>query len=227
MSLYIPGIRDFILDYESLGLAPDGAVVDLAVIAFDNDAYNPPTFKQLVDSALHVKFDRDSQKGVRVFDPGVIQWWKTQEEAALKLLAKSDRDVLIPDGMEMVVKYLKDNKVDQWKSHGFCRGMSFDFAIAEDMIRKHYGTRDTFKVDWCKFWNQRDIRTAIEYTLMTRGMTECPLPKGTLDGFVRHNSIHDCAKDVLMLIYAQRYALGLEDCPSEEDADPNSLKKTR
>ncbi|UQJ95809.1 exonuclease A [Klebsiella phage CPRSB] len=45
------------------------------------------------------------------------------------------------------------------------------------------------------FWNSRDVRTAIENRLLTRGVTTCPLRKGMLDGFIQHDSIHDCAKD--------------------------------
>ena len=51
-----------------------------------------------------------------------------------------------------------------------------------------------------------------------------PLRKGILDGFIHHNSLHDCAKDVLALIYARRYAWGLEEIPSPEDVDPITIK---
>ena len=52
-----------------------------------------------------------------------------------------------------------------------------------------------------------------------------PLRNGVLTGFVAHDSIHDCAKDVIMLKTAQRYALGLETMPEPEDTDPQTVKK--
>jgi hypothetical protein len=62
---------------------------------------------------------------------------------------------------------------------------------------------------------------------MTRGLTTTPLHKGVLDGFIAHDSIHDCAKDILMLKYAQRYALGLDEAPVGDEIDPLSLPKGR
>ena len=220
-------IKDFMLDAETAGYAPDGAVVDMAVLTFVNDPHAPPTFKELCDSAIRVKFNLSDQKGTRVFDKEVIDWWRTQDEEARKHLRVSPEDVSIIEGVARIESFLKESGVDPWKSQGFCRGMSFDFPIMQNILQQVSGLRDTFKLDWCKFWNQRDTRTFIEATLMTRGMTECPLPKGTLTGFVKHNSVHDIARDCLMVIYSQRYALGLEDAPTQEEADPHSIKQKR
>lgn len=222
---------DFCLDYETLGNAPEGAVIDLAIVTFKDDPHNPPTFKELVERGLQVKFNIQDQKQngytPRKFDKDAIDWWKLQSAEARVCLQPSANDTTLQDGVKKVEQYLLDNGIDKWQSIGWCRGQSFDFGIMVDMIRQVYNTRETFELEWCKFWKQRDIRTGIERTLMKRDMTECPLPAGTLDGFIHHNSIHDVAKDILMLIYAQRYALGLEECPSDENADPNSLKKKR
>jgi hypothetical protein len=224
-------IVDFCIDYESLGHAPEGATIDLAMICFVDNPHNPPTFKSLIDSGIKIKFDLHSQKNdgeyPRVFDRDVFEWWKNQTPNAKQEVVPRPDDLDIHQGVKLVEDFAKEQGVDPWKSLGWCRGQSFDFALMLSQIRQVYQTRDTFNLEWCKFWNQRDMRTAIERTLMKRGMTECPLPNGTLDGFVHHNSLHDVAKDILMLIYAQRYAMGLETCPSEEDADPNSIKKKR
>jgi len=216
---------DFILDWETMGAAPEGAVVDLSVVAFKNDPYNPPNFEDLIASGKRVKFSLSMQKGQRVFDKSTIEWWKKQSEEAKKNIKSHPDDVSVKDGLETILEFLKSQGVDPWKSHGFCRGQSFDFPILVDVIRQVHGTRDTFNLEPVKFWNQRDIRTAIEYTLMKRDMTLTPLRKGLIDGFVHHDSIHDCAKDVMMLIYAQRYALGLEQAPGKEDTDPLTIKE--
>lgn len=222
---------DFILDYESMGSAPEGATIDLATICFKNDPHNPPTFDELVANGIRAKFDLASQKPTgsfpRVFDQSTMDWWRQQSEEARANLRATPDDLSIEDGLNKILNFLKEKGVDAWQSQGWCRGMSFDFGILLDQIRQVYKTRETFHLEPCKFWNQRDVRTAIESTLMVRGMTECPLPAGTLDGFVAHDSIHDCAKDILMLIYSQRYAMGLEEAPTEETADPRSVKKKR
>ena len=224
-------VTDFMLDYETMGSAPEGATIDLAATCFKNDPHNPPTFKELVENGVRAKFSLIDQKPTgnfpRVFDQGTIEWWKNQSEEARLNLRPTPNDLSVEDGLMKVLNHLKDQGVDAWQSQGWCRGMSFDFGILLDQIRQVYKTRETFHLEPCKFWNQRDVRTAIESTLMVRGMTECPLPAGTLDGFVAHDSIHDCARDILMLIYSQRYALGLEEAPTEENADPHSVKKKR
>ncbi|MGL4521772.1 MAG: 3'-5' exoribonuclease domain-containing protein [Bacilli bacterium] len=220
--------NDFMIDFESYGLAPDGAFIDLAIIIFKDDPHNPPTFDELVTNGKRIKFDITSQRKEfpRVFDRSTIEWWKQQSEDARAMIKAAPHDVSLKAGMEEAIDYIRSN-TDKRKSLGWCRGNSFDFPMYLTALRQIRDTRDVWDDEPCFFWNQRDTRTAIERTLMSRGMTECPLPMGTLDGFVAHNSVHDVAKDILMLIYAQRYVLGLEDCPTQETADPRSVKKSR
>ncbi len=216
-------MKDFIIDYETMGAAPDGAVVDLSAVVFEFDIENPPTFSDLVEQSYNAKFSLADQKGVRFFDKGTIDWWKKQVPEAQLALKPSDKDVSVEDGIMGFIGFLQENGIDGWKSHGYCRGQSFDFPLMVDCLKQIHRTRDTFNHEPCKFWNQRDVRTAIENTMMVRDQTTVPLRKGLIDGFVKHNSIHDCAKDVLMLIYARRYALGLEDIPKLDEADENTV----
>lgn len=225
---------DFIIDFETMGSGEKAAVIDLAVIAFDPNPEVVETFDELVSRGIKIKFDLKSQKGHRLFTKSTIEWWKNQSPEARKNIAPSDEDVSTIDGIAKFNDYINAHNIDPWKSQGWCRGMSFDFPILVDLIRDvqrlngvSENELDTFKLEPCKFWNQRDIRTRIEALLLVRDMTTCPLPKGTLDGFVAHDSIHDCAKDILMMKYALRYAMGLEDAPSEEECDPLSLPTKR
>jgi hypothetical protein len=154
-----------------------------------------------------------------------IAWWKEQDEAAKKNLKASPEDLTIEEAIPQLLDYLKKSGVNAWKSQGWCRGMSFDFPILVDMIRQTFKTDVTEDFEPVKFWAQRDIRTAIESLALTRGLSMTPLRNGVLTGFVAHDSIHDCAKDVIMLKTAQRYALGLETMPEPEDTDPQTVKK--
>lgn len=221
---------DFIIDLETFGSSEKAAVVDLSVIAFDPDPTKIETFSELVKRGKRIKFDLNSQRGQRLFSTSTINWWKKQSPEARKNLAPTANDVHIFEGYKQLIEYLKDAGVSS-SSLGYCRGQSFDFPILTGIIRDYvqHTTKckpediDTFNYEPVKFWNQRDIRTAIESLLLTRGLTTCPLKVGVLDTFIKHDSIHDCAKDILMLKYAQRYALGLEEAPSKEDTDPLSI----
>ncbi|ANT40451.1 exonuclease [Klebsiella phage vB_KpnM_KpV477] len=226
--------KDFIIDFETFGNVSSSSVIDLALITFDSDPEIIESFDELVNRGHRIKFDLKSQKGHRLFGKSTLEWWKKQSAEARANLASTPDDLSVIAGIKEAQQYLIDNGIHPWDSFGWCRGQSFDFPIFVDCLRDVQRAQgiseeeiDTFKEEPCKFWNQRDIRTAIESLLLTRGLTTTPLPKGTLDGFIAHDSIHDCAKDILMLKYAQRYALGLSEAPSPEDTDPLSLPKGR
>lgn len=225
---------DVVIDYETFATTSKAAAIDLSLVAYDSDPTVVQSLDELISKGLRVKFDLASQKGDRLFSKSTLAWWKEQSAEARKNLAPTADDKTVIEGIKIVLDWLREQGIDQWNSQMWCRGMSFDFPIFTDMIRELYRAEgvpeneiDTFKLEPVKFWNQRDIRTAIEAYSMVRGMTTTPLPNGTLKGFVAHDSLHDCAKDILMLKYAQRYALGLDECPSEAEADPLSLSKTR
>lgn len=222
-------IIDVMFDFETFAKGAKAAVIDVAVIPFDADAAVVETFDELVSRALHVKFNLQSQKGKREFDKGTVEWWKNQSAEAKAGLVPSDNDVTTEVGTKLIVDFIKNSGVNFWESQGWCRGQSFDWPILVDLIKTHLAGEDgdTFKLEPVAFWNQRDVRTAIESLLLVRDLTTTPLPKGTLNGFIAHNSIHDTAKDILMLKYAKRYAMGLEDAPSESETDPLSLPKGR
>lgn len=227
-------MKDFIIDFETFGNVSNSSVIDLALITFDSDPEIIESFDELVNRGHRIKFDLKSQKGHRLFGKSTLEWWKKQSAEARANLASTPDDLSVIAGIKEAQQYLIDNRIHPWDSFGWCRGQSFDFPIFVDCLRDVQRAQgiseeeiDTFKEEPCKFWNQRDIRTAIESLLLTRGLTTTPLPKGTLDGFIAHDSIHDCAKDILMLKYAQRYALGLSEAPSPEDTDPLSLPKGR
>lgn len=226
--------KDFIIDFETFGNVSSSSVIDLALITFDSDPEVLESFDELVKRGHRIKFDLKSQKGHRLFGKSTLEWWKKQSAEARANLASTPDDLSVIAGIKEAQQYLIDNGIHPWDSFGWCRGQSFDFPIFVDCLRDVQRAQgiseeeiDTFKEEPCKFWNQRDIRTAIESLLLTRGLTTTPLPKGTLNGFIAHDSIHDCAKDILMLKYAQRYALGLSEVPSPEDTDPLSLPKGR
>lgn len=216
-------MKDFIIDFETFDSSATAMVIDCAVVPFDPDPTIVQSFDELTKQGKRVKFSLASQKGVRTVNPDTVAWWKIQVPEAKKNLVPSDSDLTVEDGTIELLDFLKSSGVDLWKSQGWCRGQSFDFPIFTNLMQQTFKTRNLEKVDPIKFWNQRDIRTAIEALSLTRGMMMTPLRNGLLDGFVAHDSIHDCAKDILMLKTAWRYAMGLEEIPPEGDIDPQTV----
>lgn len=214
---------DLVYDYETVGPAPNGAVVELSYTPFLDQPDNVPTFEELVNKSRKYKFNVRKQIPKRISDKGTIEWWKKQDPEAQKILKALPDDLDLYDGMNQFFADLKADGVDRWQSFDYCRGPEFDRAILIDIVRQMHGKLDVFNEMPTVFWNSRDVRTAIENRLMVRGMTYTPLRRGILNGFIKHDSRHDCAKDVLMLIYAKRYAFGLEDAPEGDDIDPLSL----
>lgn len=220
---------DFVYDWETVGPAPKGAVVELSYTPFVDDPNNPPTFKELVARSRKYKLNVRQQisSGNRISDKSTIEWWKKQDPEAQKILKALPDDLILDEAMLQFFADLKSDGIDRWHSFDYCRGPEFDRAIMIDILRTSHKKLDVFNEMPTAFWNSRDIRTAIENRLMARGMSYTPLRVGMLDGFIKHDSRHDCAKDVLMLIYATRYAMGLEDAPEGDDIDPLSLPPKR
>lgn len=211
---------DFIIDYETLSARPDCVILDVAVIPFVNDFQNLPTFNELIESGLNIKLKISSQRAIgRSVCSSTLDFWKKQDNAAKVILKPTPHDVELYESHDKIKEFLYERGVMYNKSQGWCRGF-FDFPIFADVMSKQFETTHSQPHEIIAQGKMREIRTVIEAHLGVRGKTVCPLPKGTLPNFIHHNSLHDCAKDVLMLLYAQRYAYGIEDVPSYEDAEP-------
>lgn len=208
-------IHDFLIDIETGGYPPNGVVFDIAVIPFvlDEDFY----FNELTSRGIKIKLSNIKQDG-RVFDQGVIDWWKKQSPEAKINLMPLEEGVSPDEAIDTLMEFLQSNGVNFWKSHIWTRG-NYDMQFIIDMIRNKLGTRETFYNEPVFFGNCRDIRTGIEQILLTRDACVAPLHKDVLQGFVKHDSIHDCAKDILMLNYARAYAMGTKQIPDDNDID--------
>lgn len=203
-------MKDFIIDFETLGTNSDCVVVDLSVIVFDIDEIS--TLQDLKSAGKKIKFSIKDQKAFgRTISETTLEWWKNQpKEARMNLVPKED-DFTIEEGIKEFLRFIETQGITD-KSHGWCRGMSFDFPILKSLIAHVFEDPESYMP--CKFWNQRDIRTAIEAYALNRDFRDVPLPEGTLDGFVAHDSLCDCAKDILYLQYSKAYALGKLEIPS-------------
>lgn len=216
-------ITDFIIDFETLNTTPEAILVECSAIPFVLDIANPPKFNDLVNSGIKIKFDIQSQKLLgRTTSSGTIKWWKNQGEEARKLLRPTKEDVTLFDGYEVIRDFFLNNDIKFKKSHIWTRG-EMDVLWLRSWYKYSLDLSDDDVSDMTPvmFNNFREIRSVVESNL-SRDQTYCPLPVGSLPGFVKHDSLHDCARDVMMLVWSKRYSYGLEDIPSE--IDPNSKR---
>lgn len=202
--------KTFIFDLETLGGSPDGVIVSAAFLVFDlNDKES--TFEDLVSNALYVKFDVKQQKTLgRNIDQDVLAWWKKQSKEAQAELLPSKNDVKVDEGIDTINKYLRDHGITRKNAFGFCRGQSFDFPLIESL----YKTANRFDEWPCMFWNQRDTRTYLGTMVGKLDIKDIPLPPNVIQGFIHHNAVHDIAKDVLSMRYAEMYAFGEAEVPN-------------
>lgn len=213
---------DIIIDYEGFAVTPDAAVIELGAVAFEHTLEKIPDFKQLVDSGFKCKFDIKHQKGKRRIDSATVSWWKSQALEAKVILIPSGSDVSIEEGHKLFIQWIENNTGYNGKSHLYCRGNNYDIPLMDDCF-KSVGMRHAIME---RFWKFRDVRTRIEALTLQRDMTKVPVRRELLPNFIHHNSIHDCAKDAVMLILAGRYALDLEEVPDKMECHEVSVDFT-
>lgn len=210
--------KSILLDFETVDVKPTALVLDLAAVVFyehelDNfsDLINDPT------RTFRVKFDVRTQVG-RTVGASTLEWWAKQTGDARAVFDPSAQDVSLHDGLLAFEAFCKSAGVDPKHSLGYVRGASFDFPLLADIVEKLFksfgGDYSSFPVP---FWMQRDVRTAISYAMLDPHLRQLPVPKGLFEGFIKHNSIHDCCKDVILLQHALGYGLGTIEVPDDFD----------
>lgn len=210
-----------LFDWETLGIRPNSVVLDLAAVVFNIEEKD--TFEKLVNDkerTFRVKFEVASQisQWKRKTDSSTLDWWLKQGEDAQKVLKPSSEDVALGEAMLLFRKFVEHHNIWPNKSSlAYVRGQSFDFPLMVNILDQL--AWEDFHIDSfpVKFWNQRDVRTAIAHDVCTPNQTKCPLPKGIFDNFIAHNSVHDCVRDVISIQHAWGYKTGTIEVPEEFD----------
>lgn len=220
-------MKRFVFDFETLGQDQDSVVLSLALTFFDNKI---KSFQEYIDQTYYWKFEIDHQLEVykRRIDRSTLDWWDKQDPDVKRAqFEPTDNDVSLVDFILQFKAVLDENGVNN-KTLGYVRGQSFDFPILSNIIKQVAPEIDSFEINPAffpiPFWNQRDIRSYLSGLLCSPESTKCPIPNGVLDGFEHHNPIHDNARAILMIQYAEAYANGDMEPPEEEDWDENSMK---
>jgi hypothetical protein len=175
-----------VIDLETLGLRADTVILSCGVVLVDLNGNQ--SFEELVESGVQVYLDQTVQKcWGRTTTPLTLQWWEDQEinnPDACYCLDPVDSFVNHPTELMEIIKNhwsSMDLKNLKW----FARNPVFDFSILNDLCI--YCEIDTA---W-RYGMVRCVKTYIEMTGQ--------IYKIKPENYIPHNSLHDAAKDALLL----------------------------
>jgi hypothetical protein len=187
----------FVFDIETLGVESTSVVLSAAIVYFDIS--KNPSYQDLLDNALFVKFNsKDQIKRLdRVVDLGTLEWWKNQHEYTRKVsLEPSSEDVSAEDGIIMLHNYMNKipnaNKMTMW-TRGSLDQMAIDSLCKRVDMQMLTG-----------YNMYRDVRTAVDcFTGSTNGYCNVEYPGFDRAAVIKHHPVHDCALDAMMLMYGK------------------------
>lgn len=204
-------VVDILIDFEGLATTPNAVALELGAVAFVNDPSERPDYDKIKETGFRCKFNIKTQRG-RYVDPDTVKWWKEQSAEAKAVLYPDAIDVTLVDGIKAFFEWLEEVGATG-KSHLYCRGNNYDIPLLCDIMQQEGLTHGITQ----RFGKYRDVRTFIEATMGVRDCCKVPLPKGSMTNFVHHSGLDDCAKDAMMILYAQRYAYDLDEMPTNAD----------
>ena len=210
---------DFVIDWETMGSDPDTIVLSFAISPFIEDQIE--SYESIVSKSKYWKFDLESQHADgRSVNLDTLEWWETQPKALKdSQFNPTPNDIKLKEFVVELEEYLAASGLSKY-SQLYCRGASFDYPILAHIVKTY--SNHNHKMWPVAFWNQNCIRSYIRGMFVSRNTSKVPLPKGSIDGFVAHDPLHDCARGVMHIQYARSYAAGLIDIPEGDDIDPNS-----
>lgn len=185
-------IYHLVVDLETLDTIPTSVILSFGCSLFAFEEKNAD-FEHYIKTGFYTKLSPIEQiKSGRTTDQGTIDWWKKQGKEAQKVLIPQKTDITLRECLLQFTDYLNNSRYDHKKSYCWCRGASFDWPIIEDAFRQY-----KLKLPY-NGWKIRDIKTAIDIMAgADNGMYN--LKNGTPPAFIKHDSLHDCALDILRL----------------------------
>ena len=188
----------FMFDIETLGIESTAVVLSAAIICFDPEKDSDISFRELVERGLLVKFDaKDQVKRLdRTMTKSTLDWWGKQGDYQQKLsfVPDASRDLITEDGLQAIRKYINQyhRGADPHTMTIWARGSLDQMAI--DSLALKAGVERI-----APFNRWRDVRTAVD--LMTDSKNGyCKVTDLDRDEVVKHDPVHDCALDILMLL---------------------------
>jgi len=182
-----------VFDVETLSTESTCVILSAAMVYFDENS----TYESILENSLFVKFDAKEQisKYNRTVSKSTLEWWSKQCDFAKNTsLVPTKNDVPAIEGIERFREYLKvdpsPNKII------WARGSLDQMAI--DSLCNAVGVNPIVRYN---AW--RDVRTGIDILATTseNGYCQVNLPGFTIQKVIKHDPVHDCAYDAVMLLY--------------------------
>ena len=187
----------FMFDVETLGVESTSVILSLSCIHFHPE--QKPTSQQLKNEAFFIKFDAKDQatRLNRKIEKGAIAWWEKQcLFAKQKSLIPSANDHTLETGLGIFHDWVKTH--NDTKSWVWARG-NLDQLILQSC-------ENTVRLDPIfDYARWRDVRTAIDL-LYGAPNGYCDVDHASFlyeRDVIKHDPIHDCAFDIMMLLYGQ------------------------
>ena len=135
---------DLMIDTETAGLPPTGALMSIGACFFDLHTQTiGPTFNRTIHLASSVKHGG-------TMDPGTVLWWLRKDAKAQKAVAYGGEpiDLVLGEFSQWIAAHCRHEDVRPWGN-----GASFDLTIVDGAYK-----RLDMEAPW-SFWNERCFRT--------------------------------------------------------------------
>lgn len=179
-----------------MGVESNAVVLSAALIHFDPQ--QKPSYQDLLDSACFVKFNAKEQLLVnRSISKSTLAWWKDQHEYVKSVsLEPSHSDLSVEQGIQKFYDYMEKFPNNQNQTM-WSRG-SLDQLVIDSLCVK-FGLREITRYN---MW--RDVRTAVDVLYgSSDGYVEVVHPAFERHQVIKHHPVHDCAYDVMQLLYGK------------------------
>lgn len=185
----------YMFDVETLGVESTAVILSASIIRFDPTVKK--TYDEYIEDALFVKFNVKEQveQYNRTIDKGTIEWWSKIHQSIRKVsFFPSEGDLPAVEAIRQLREYIGPLKDPTFWARGSLDQMSIDSlckAVGEDLLAPY------------NCW--RDVRTALDCMCDTtrNGYCDLNIPFDVGSNVIKHHPTHDCAYDIMQLIYGK------------------------
>ena len=183
----------FCFDIETLGKDSNAICLSACLMSLPDGDF---TYEELLNNNLFVKFNLKEQRDLgRKADKDTVEWWKTQNDHCKRVsLYPTESDSSAEDGLDLLREYFKNNSKGK-NDTNWIRG-NLD-GIVVDSLAAMIGVKE-----YAPWWCYRDVRTAVDILKESSdGRGYCKIPGFDVTKVIKHDPIHECAYDAMMLKY--------------------------
>ena len=187
----------YMFDIETLDTESSAVVLSASIIHFDLGSTF--TYEKLLSNAMFVKFNVKEQikDYKRTMNKRTVEWWNQQHEYVRKLsLVPSSDDLSSIDGINAIKNYMA--QFPEPEQTIWARG-SLDQMVIDSLCYSCEQEPIASYAVW------RDVRTAVDLLADTakNGYCEVNHPTFQRHNVIKHHPTHDCALDIMMLVYGK------------------------